>query len=370
MAQTLIGTPIPWIPIQNFLDTTSTRQLNAAGESASMIGYIHLSTGPGTSKTISAAGSGKIHFSPNAVVFADAGTNFRVGLQDVDAATGIEDTTYDVRGDLTGGGGGIVTNTLCTVTMGTGTKTVNHGDMIAAVFEMTTRGGVDSVTVNSIGPGNIPYGTFDNGSGPTKAGVGTLCLIEFDDGTIGYFAPVTNCYTASTTSFNSGSTPDEHALIFQVPVPVTICGIVAYMGEFDTTETGNFKIYTTPTGTPSATATIAFDPDMVFTDANGLLVYAYIPAGLSLSAATDYAVAYEATSAGNRTIRQATYPSANCRAMFPFGTTMLGASRSNGAGAFGSTSTTVFPALGILVSSVDDGTAGGGGGGGSFTFVG
>jgi len=108
--------------------------------------------------------------------------------------------------------------------MTTGTKTLNHGDLIAIAFDFTTRGGADSVTV-TYGPSNpiarnLPC-VMNNTTGAfAKQGGGTPNVyIKFDDGTIGwidggYFFTLIN----SNVLINVASaTADEYGNLINLP---------------------------------------------------------------------------------------------------------------------------------------------------------
>ncbi len=97
--------------------------MDGAGESQAFIGKVFLEAGTG-SKTISSAG-GKIRWRSGTVTFANAGTNFRIGIQDV-ASTGLEDGTFDVYADLVGGTDTITGSADQLTAMETGTKTISH----------------------------------------------------------------------------------------------------------------------------------------------------------------------------------------------------------------------------------------------------
>jgi len=104
------------VTLPSYPTTTSTgvslSTLNATGETAFFVGYCCLQNPLGGSKTISAAGGGKIVWVAFAVTFADAGTTFDVGIQDVSttATPSQGDGTWDVKASFTGGGGGVTAN--------------------------------------------------------------------------------------------------------------------------------------------------------------------------------------------------------------------------------------------------------------------
>jgi hypothetical protein len=361
-----VSRPI-WLQVRELPVALTSTIMDAAGESTSMIGQVWLSSGPGTSKTISSAG-GKIYFTTTASTFANAGSTLRVGLQDVDGATGLEDGTFDVHDDLVPGTDTVTAAAVTTATMSSGSKTITHGDIVALSIEWTARAGSDSirpsVVANVAQPdlANFPYSTTDTGSGPAKSNNVPYATIEFDDGTIGTFGPMTPLILAGAgnqVAFNSGSTPDEYAMVFQVPFRCEVSGLSMGFGEVDAGESGEVLLYSDPLGTPVAERTVTVDPEItsVAASVTGLAIFAI--AAYTLEVNTNYAVAYKATSAGSRTLQMAVVPTANSRVTTPFGTTVQGGQRSDATGAFSTLNSTTFPLAGLVISKLDDGAGGG-----------
>jgi hypothetical protein len=344
------------------VNTVSSQNANAVGEGIQYIGRIQMPGGPGTSKTISAAGSGKVHWYATTSTFANAGTTLRVGLQDV-ASTGIGDTTFDVYADLVGGGGGVTSGARNTTTMTSGTKTLAWGDQVAIVFELTAWAGADSVRAvftNSL-VSTAPYIALHVGSGYAKDGNTPFVMIEFDDGTIGYFSDLSLPVLETNVAYNSGSTPDEYALIFQVPFAARVTALLAGLGDIDAGETGEIILYSDPLGTPVAERTLSLGaPDTGQISTAASLAMMPLLTTYDLAANTDYAVAVRATSVGSRVIAQIGLPIAAARAAFPFGTTMQGGSRTDQTGAFGTLSSTTMLRAGVMLGGFDIAAAGGG----------
>jgi len=352
---------VPGQPGMNFSSAT----LDAVGESTTFIGRAFLSTGPGTSKTFSSAG-GKIYFISEATTtFAAAagGTVVRVGVQDVDATTGLEDGTFDVYDDLVSATDTITQDVITTVTMSSGSKTIAHGDLIAVSFEVTARTAPDQVRprYSATSSAGFPYCTTDTGSGPGKVTAMPHVTLETDDGTIITFGPGLGVYTVGTVSFSSSSSPDEYALVFQVNVEMQVDMLGGCISEVDTTEDGELLLYSDPLGTPSAMATVTIDPDV-----QGAA--ALVPRALqqhqialaTLSPSTNYAVAYRPTSTAVRSLTTITIPTAAARAFLVFGTAMSQYQRENNTGAFVTQNTTTFPLLGVHMATVETGGGSGG----------
>jgi hypothetical protein len=341
----------------------STEVVDAAGESLAIVGRIQLTSGPGTSKTISSAG-GSASFTLFGVTFASGSTTVRASVQDVTSG-GVEDGTADVHGTVTGGGGGFTGGAVNTIAMGTGTKTIAHGDLVAVVIEMTARGGSDSLTFITTGgnnTGSMPFASVDSGSGPTKTSKAAAVMITFDDGTLGHFGEhYVPAWTWTGLSYDSSSSPNEYAFLFQVPFPATVSRLTGHISDLDTGENGALKLYSDPLGTPveerSATVTADESGQAGSTDGSSLVdlgITAY-----TLSRNTWYAVAYKPSTTGARTLLSRTLGAAGHRATCWLGTNMSGGSRSSGAF---TANNTVIPALGFVISEIDDGTGSGGGG--------
>lgn len=356
--------------------TAST--MDAAGESVAFIGKIYIE-GAAASKTISSAG-GKIVFRTGTVTFANAGTNFRVGVQDV-AATGLEDGTFDVYADLTGGGGGLASNTWYELAMTNGTKTINHLDTVAICMEMTAMGGADSVVIQSYGTqtfgltdSNFPYRTIDVGSGPTRNPGGTLgSMIIFDDGTLGWieggwFSP--GMQTTSTQTYNSGSTPDEYAGVFQVPFKMSVMGVYLRVGSIASTDNFEIILYSDAQGTPVAERIVTVDPNYTGS-ASANNAYWVSFSSITLSPGLWYALSMRPTTANNLTIAYINIGASfgnKYKKMLPFGTNCKFSSRTNQSGAFSEVQTYYQPIFGLWVDKLDDGAGGSGSSEHSYTF--
>ena len=134
--------------------------INGVGESYGVIGRVRI-PGNATGKVISAAGNGQILWMTGAVTWATAGSKIRVGIQDVDTSTGLEDGTFDVYRELTQGADAISASVYRADTMNNGTKTLSDGDLIAIVVEMTVRNGADSIQVQgTVGPTGAAVSNF------------------------------------------------------------------------------------------------------------------------------------------------------------------------------------------------------------------
>jgi hypothetical protein len=254
--------------------------------------------------------------------------------------------------------------------MTTGTKTINHGDIIAISFEMTARGGTDSVavishnTVNQISsPINFPYKTADTGSGPTRSN-SAVCgaTILFDDGTLGwleraYMLP----FTSTTQTFNQTSTPDEYAAVFQLPFKCSIGGGYLSIGSIASTDNFDIILYSDAQGTPVAERTVSFDPNYVAaTVTTGFINISFN--SLTLTQGAWYALALRPTTNNDITLvynNLTTTFGNKYKKPLPFGANCKFSSRTNQTGAFTEVQTYFMPIFGLLIDGLDDGVGGG-----------
>ena len=359
-------------PGQGILSSINSAIIDAAGERCAFIGHVYLSTGPGTSATLSNAGLGgsKIFFQTGSITFVNAGTNFRVGVQDVSLGSGFEDGTFDVQADVAGGSGLIAGSTINFVEMTSGTKTITHGDLIAVVFEMTARGGADIVRVNRANTdSNFPYTTTFLASVAARQALGPICTILFDDNdTVGWFGETAYAYQDTSTSFNSGSSPDEYALVLRVQQKMEWNSVFVKIGDVDPTDAFEIILYSDPLGTPVAERTISHNPLLVGSVSAGSDLVQRQMDAFQPALNTYYALAVRPTTTNPLTFLQFDFGSSLGRKATMLGTDWFLGSRTNQTGAF-SQVTSSLPYFGLLANKLDDGASSGGGRGGRFRTV-
>lgn len=356
----------------SFPNSSST--LDATGEIVATIGKVSIE-GKATGKTLDTSGSSAIRFCVGiAPIFDNASSVFTVGLQGVDKTTG-----FPVRPNGTWGARAVITtaaNTTPTLTTTSsshlavptaGSSTLNHGDEVAFVLEMTTKAGSDVVvpSLSAVGPGtNLYPGSVTNVSGSwlgLAVPGGLSCEITFSDGTLGtidtaaVFSPTALTWTDSTN-------PDEQGLIFQVPFACTIDAIAFSMRIVDATSDMQFDLTSDPTGTPVSLlgGAIALLAENLSLAANETLVMVALASDITLNAATDYCVSLKATAAGSVRFNQAVLTSAAARIFTgPGGTTVGATTRNGGSGAFAAMDTTKLNPFSVRISSISAGAAGG-----------
>jgi hypothetical protein len=191
-------------------------------------------------------------------------------------------------------------------------------------------------------------------------------LITFDDGTLGFIdgngPPITS---SSNEAWSDSTNPDERGLIFQVPWDCKIDGFWM-VGAPSAGATGDFTLalYSSPTGTPAAMASVAVLAEQMGTAVADRPAFFVLPSEVSLSRNTDYILAMRATGAGNCRLRTSVLGNTAYRVFLPGGTTLAKGTRDNGSGAFTAESPAVtMYIMGVRISSLDDGTGSGGGGG-------
>lgn len=346
--------------------------MDAATEKHAHIGVLRINGKPAGAKTLS---TGNIQFRTGTCVFANGATTLDIGIQDVATGAGPiaqPDGTFDVKTTLAGGAG-ITSAAWNTVTMNSGSKNMSDGDLIAVVWDMTARGGADSVIVateNNLYPnqsGGLPTtNSFVAGAWQTSNALGASrapnVLITFDDGTLGWIEfsfPVTS---TGTESFQDSTNPDERGLIFQVPWDCKIDMLWVAGSAADANADFTLKLYSDPTGAPVLLASVAHLAEIQGSVGAGGWYGLRIGADVSLSKNTDYVVTMLATGTANVGIVTNTFANTANRVTVNNGLTLKKATRNNSTGAFTAESPAITRyIMGVRICSFDDGTGNGGG---------
>jgi hypothetical protein len=373
IAPVTIFTPIPG---------GASTVIDATGEFVGIVGYISIEGGPGTSKTISAAGGGKMFTNLAGVTFANAGSTFRIGVQDVDLTTGLGDGTYDVYGDLTGGGGGLTANHVNEIAMSSGTKTLTHGDLVELRFEFNVRAGADSIgcpnsfakDIFIVNAGNansgLPYGTVNVGAAAKSASQYPIAIM-FDDGTVGWItnSPPFQISRISSTTFSTSSNPDEVGAIFRLPFRCGIIGGTAYLGNIAAADDYEILLYSDPLSVPNVERTWVGDPQLLSSTGADRIVTASWASEFTIEPNTDYILAVRPTTANSITysfydfgvsVGADVYKIK--RALCFGGDNFRAGSRQNQTGAFIPSADRIMPIFGLTISALDVSSSSGGGG--------
>jgi hypothetical protein len=347
----------------------SNLTIDAATEKVAQCGRVYMLDRASGAKTLSAAGGGSISFRLSTTTFADGATTVEIGLQDLGTATGNPgrpDGTFDVSRVLTGGGGGLTTAAWNTVSMtgGSGTKTLSHGDPICVVFDMTARGGADSILVtvglsnddNTNAPSLFPFVSQFVSS--AWAAVNTRrpnIVLTFDDGTLAIIddSPAFSSI-AVTGGFSDTNNPDERGIIFQVPFDCKVDALWTHLQTVNaTTSDFNLVLYSDPTGTPTPLATVTVLAETLGGLGDRLIGTWLLPSEIALTRNTNYCLATRASGTGTIFTTDLTLGDAAHRGFLLGGTSLLGGTRQNDTGAF-ATSTTVLRPMGVRISQVPE----------------
>lgn len=305
---------VPFFGYTSVLTISQGQTINATGETVHMCGQVMLENPNGGSKTISAAGGGKIIWRSGTTTFADAGTTVDIGLQDLSTASSPAqgDGTFDVSASFTGGGGGITANAFQTSTMTSGSKTLAQGDPIAITLAMTARAGSDSVVVAFAGNSNnqivgaalFPCVT-DNTSGSYTRLSGAVpnAVIVFDDGTIGWLIGTALQSSSLGQTYNvNTATADEYGNLVNLPCGFNAIGIGGGGSLLNNSSDCELLLYSTPLGTPTVERTITVDATQI-SAVNSVYNFAYLfSSPFLLKPNTDYAITQRPTTANNATI--------------------------------------------------------------------
>lgn len=279
--------------------------VNAVGESNGTVGRIFLADQAAGPKTCSSSGC-RITLPTNNVTWANAATNVRLGIQDVDLTTGLEDGTFDVQADLVPGTETISSNAILSYAMESGTKSLSAGDIVYVGYEMTARGGTDSVAGENsqitVMQNGFPYATTDTGS-LTKVGDPLPILIQFDDSTYGWIEGIAptrnNALGRSTLTVNTGTNPDEICALIQTPIDLQFHGFGMWLASVATTDTFEYVVYENPTtASPDIIwGPVTVDPDQLLTGG----VIRRFSTTVTLEHDTDYCFSFRPTSANSIT---------------------------------------------------------------------
>jgi hypothetical protein len=236
-------------------------------------------------------------------------------------------------------------------------RTVSKGDKLTLVAKFdSTVGDVDFVTGNGQGhSGLIPNTSVSVNSGSTwtfQDRYPNMAIEYVTDGIV----YTHNCYpleavTASSASFNTGTTPDEMAMKFQVPFTGRCVGAY-FVGN--NTDTIQYSIET-------AAKSVVAGPDTVLLDAGTTSQRRFVQwsTPVTLTIDTDYYLIWEPSTVTSKNHRYFTLSSAAMRAALPSGIVSSYNTRTDN-GAW-SEDTTKWSPFSLVFDQLDDGAGGGGG---------
>lgn len=372
------GAKIVPLGIGIFANSTTPAQVSlspmdaaaSGGDAVIMYGQIFLESGAGTSKTLDTSGSSAIVFRAGSVTWANGGSTLRVGLAAMDTGNGpparaVNSTgaiTFDVYRNITGGSG-LTASAWNSIVPTSGTKTVNHGDIVGLCFQLTARGGSDSVVVaaTSTDATNVfpSVTTYIDGAYGVPSTALPNAVIIFSDGTRGYFFGSDLASGSQTRTFNSASSPNEYGELYQFPFPVDVYGFYAWVQA-----SSNFTVnlYTGTMGsTPASQRSLAVDANITSSAGAVRRIRGLFTTPYSVAADTPFSLVFTPGAGTAILVPYRTLNNANDRIVDIDGTSMHGVSRSGGSGAFANTNSSLdHYYIGPLVGGFDDGAGGGG----------
>lgn len=297
----------------------------------------------------------------------------RLSFQDVSATTGFQDNVADqfrnITGTITAGWQVPPGNLTSDGTNGGVARTVVAGDLIACVVDFVTFVASDSFDANSmLQNGSTPVadrGSYavdtTNGIDAKVTGGYGIFALKYSDGTYadlpGYWGPIT---TITSTSFGSGSTPDEIGNKFTAPIAYQ-----TYGAWFRGIVSGDVtvKLYDS---NDVLLGSGSIDKDQVSAASNQSLHQVIWTQGpISLVANAVYRVTVVPTTATTITLGEFTVPATGGgMAAIPGGATMFRTTRTD-AGAWTDTATTSRAVVGLLCNGLNVAASGGGNSGGA-----
>lgn len=294
----------------------------------------------------------KVEFRCGAVTF-NAASVLRVSFQNL--SSGDPDGTQDQYRDMTtlSANAWNVPGLMTSDGTNTGTKrSVTKGDIIAVVFEFQTFTALDSVIISACAAtgtawfANTIYTDLYTASWAKQASIIAIMALKYDDG---LYEPVVGgvpILAFNNVLFNSGSTPDERGLIFQVPYP---CRVTGFAIKVETDAAADVVLYDS-NGT-SVLATASLD-STIRQGVNGTNTFGLFPASATLLANTAYRLVVKPTTVSDVRLYDYDATSAAVLGGFDAGANCHYTSRVN-AGAWTEV-TTKRPAIAFIVSAADD----------------
>lgn len=277
-------------------------------------------------------------------------TDTDVRIETVDLTTGFPSgTLFGTNTNVTVASGSITSNTWITSGALTADASVSRGDLLAVVIAPSGSPNYNvAAFLSSIY--EFPYPLLYTTS-YSKSSASPIVSLEYSDGSYAYIPGVTPCSTLTSTTFNSGSTPDERALKFRMAAPVRVAGVWA---AIDLDNDAEIVLYDSDGST--ALATVAMDKD-VRRSTNSVYFHVQFASQVSLSASTYYYLAVK-PGASSVTLQEFSVSAAGVLDQMAGGQDFHFASRTD-AGSWSATTTT-RPFMGLIIDGIDDGAGGGG----------
>jgi hypothetical protein len=293
------------------------------------------------------------------------GDTLKVSFQDVDLATGDPDGTPDQYRTIViadaNDNASLVTGILSSDGTDNGTKrAVTRGDLLAVVIEFDSfvAGNLNIATRNTVNPPGSSGGHYtDHFTAAWAKNASSLprLALEYSDGSywpIPYACPAVGGIAAET--YNSGSTPDERGLIFQVPFSCKASGI---WGFFDVDGDVDVVLYNSD-GT-SVMESVSLDATARIAG-TAAVTHAQWDSDVTLTKDTNYRLVLKPTSVTNASLFVGEYTTAAVLDSLSGGSECHYTSRTD-AGSW-TEDDSMRPLMGLILSYLDDGASTGGSG--------
>lgn len=272
----------------------------------------------------------------------------RVGIQTLSAG----DPSGSAYGSMVAGTQAApASNTYYEVTLGT-PATATRGDYVAVVIEFDSAiGNLNLAATTAWFNQNFPYVDLKAGAGPTwaKGGQHPVGHLGYSDGTYPIILGCCPVSAFTTSTYNSGSTPDERSLKFRTTVPTSVKGVLLRLG---TSASGDFDVVLYDSDGTTALATKSVLAANALSTGNDLHRVLF-NSSVRLRANTYYRLAVKPTSANNVNLIQIDVTTAALLDNFNGGQDFHLSTRTN-AGAWTDT-TTSKPGIELFVDQFHDG---------------
>lgn len=276
-----------------------------------------------------------------------SGGNVDVRIETVDPATG--DPTGTLFGTDTNATQAIAAaNTWYSPTLTAGAS-VTKGQLIAVVVVNSSGSYIISGISAVYTQENFPSGSFYNASWAKVTNHPAIGL-EYDDGSYAYAPAQWTLSGISTTTFNSGSTPNERGVRFTLPAKYRAIGAYCFL-DFD----GDTDLILYDSDGTTPLRSVSLDKD-IRASANTSLALVLFSSGVELAADTVFRLAAKPTSVTNIVLAEASLPSVAAMATLPGGAVWHKTTRSGGGWTEDAQSIYM---MGLIVDGIE---AGGGGG--------
>lgn len=326
--------------------------MDAANERVAFSGKLYIDGRPTSTKNCTAAGGCSIQWRAGTISgFAGADDSITIGIQDVSTTTAPTqpDGTFGVSGTFVGDTDPPTTDAWNTSDMETNgdDTSYSHGDLISIVFDETACNGC-SITVSGItgqSQGGIPLTGLRTAGSWAGQTIYPNAIITFDDGTLGWIDGGRPFTSVTTQAFNSGSSPDEYALVFKLPFDFEIDAVLAKILLSSDTD---MVLYSNPTTNPVALSTTTLDNEWERTAAGEGVVQWLLATPVKGKRGTEYGLSVKPGGVNDNIYIYNVNSAAHMAAWS--GTNVMLGSTTNGA-AFSTTSTSI-PAFSVRICRV------------------